>query len=258
MDPAQVTLRLRALREPDVRVAALIEAWSTGDVAVWIAYLARLLERAHATDDLDALAALETVARAAGSQRLAYGARQRLYEAAAHHPHRPLARLFFAASPPTATDAQLDKQLAAERPLQPRERPMTLGERKALARTHRRGILIALCKDPHPEVVSVLLDNPHVTEPDVVRIAALRPAVPAALARIAEHGRWPLRQGVKRALVWNPATPLDVGIRIATTLRAAELREIAAAPSLPAVLRGHVAELLAVTRPAPDAWPLDN
>ena len=49
-------------------------------------------------------------------------------------------------------------------------------------------------RDPHPAVVAILLENPHVTEPDVVRIAAARPAVPEALAKLAVHPRWSVRR----------------------------------------------------------------
>ena len=98
-------------------------------------------------------------------------------------------------------------------------------------------------RDPHPAVVAILLENPHVTEPDVVRIAAARPAVPEALAKLAVHPRWSVRHAVKRALVQNPSTPLADAIRIATTLRPAELAELANDAALPAALRAHAAEV---------------
>jgi hypothetical protein len=102
-----------------------------------------------------------------------------------------------------------------------------------------------LVRDPHPAVVAILLDNPHITESDVVRIAAARPAVPESLAQIAAHARWSLRHAVKRALVQNPSTPLADAIRIATTLRAQELAELAADHALPEPLRVHCADVLA-------------
>jgi hypothetical protein len=85
--------------------------------------------------------------------------------------------------------------------------------------------------------------KPHVTESDVVRVATARPAVPAALSAIAVHPRWSVRHAVKRALVMNPWTPLADAIRIATTLRSQELRELAADPSLPEPLRVHATEV---------------
>src|SRR6185369_13418228 len=162
-----------------------------------------------------------------------------------------IARLFLVASPPVALPAQLSKQLAAERPLMPTGRPLTLGERKALARTHDREQIQLLLRDPHPAVVAVLLENPHITEADVVRIAAARPAVPASLARLAAHPRWSVRHAVKRALVLNPSTPLADAIRIATTLHAAELAELAADPALPGPLRDHAAEVRSSSRRRP-------
>ena len=94
-------------------------------------------------------------------------------------------------------------------------------------------------------VVASLIENPHVTEEDIVKMAAARPAVPESLAKIAAHPRWSVRHAVKRALVLNPSTPLADAIRIATTLRAPELAEIAADHSLPDLLRKHAAEVLA-------------
>src|SRR5262249_48907305 len=103
--------------------------------------------------------------------------------------------------------------------------------------------------DPHPAVVAILLDNPHVTEGDIMKVAAMRPAAPEALAKVAAHPKWSVRHAVKRALVLNPATPLADAIRLATTLRAAELAGLAGDPALPEPLRAHAAQLrLTVSR----------
>jgi len=245
MGPELLIDRLKAIREPEMRVAALVQALSGGDPTQWVEVLAGIVRRAHTTDDADAQAALEAIARAAGAERLPYPARQQLYQAAAELGHRVVARLFLAASPTTMPEAQLAKQLAPERALRSSGRSLTLGERKSLARTRRRDLILLVVRDPHPDVIAILLGNPHLTETDVITVAARRPAVPETLVKIAEHPRWSTRHAVKRALVWNPSTPLDVALRLATTLRAAELREIAADETLPTPLRGHVAELLA-------------
>jgi hypothetical protein len=245
MGPDSLIDRLKAIHESELRVIALIDALAAGDPVSWVQALAHVVRRAHTTDDPDAAAALDAIAHAAGSERLPYTARQRIYETASRLGHPAIARLFLAASPVRATEAQLAKQLAPERPLRPQGRPLTLGERKSLARTTRRDLIVAMCRDPHPDVVAILIDNPHLTEADVVRVAAARPAVPDSLVRVAEHAKWSVRHAVKRALVWNPWTPLDTAIRLATTMRASDLREIAGAESLAATLRVHATELLA-------------
>ncbi|HEX4419604.1 MAG TPA: hypothetical protein VH165_16940, partial [Kofleriaceae bacterium] len=62
-----------------------------------------------------------------------------------------------------------------------------------------------------------------------------------------------VQHAVKRALVLNPSTPLADAIRIATTLRSQELRELAADHSLPEPLRTHAAEVYAASLRRPRA-----
>lgn len=236
-----------------MRVIALVEALQEGDAASWVHALATIITRAHLNDDADAAAALEVVTHAAADPGLGYDTRQRLYEAAMHQQLAAIARLFLVASPTTMAPHQLTRSLAPERALRPTGRPLTLGERKWLARTHDREQLALLLRDPHPAVVAILLDNPHIAEGDVVRIASARPAVPASLALIAGHPRWSVRHAVKRALALNPSTPLADAIRIVTTLRSQELRELAADPSLREPLRHHAAEVYTSTLKRPQA-----
>lgn len=253
MGPDLIIGRLKGIRDLRMRVLALTTALREGDPAVWVDALCAILARAHLVDDADAVEAIETLTHAAADPSLPYDLRQRLYTAAIDRRLPMIARLFLLASPQSSLPRQLEKQLGPERPLRPSDRPLTLGERKALARTHRRDKLLLMISDPHPTVVAILLDNPHVTESDVVKMASTRPAVPDALARIAAHPRWSVRHAVKRALVLNPSTPLADAIRIATTLRGPELAELSADASLPDTLRAHASEVLAAVQRRPRA-----
>jgi hypothetical protein len=255
--PDHIIARLKAIRDQRMRVLALISAigstLSEDDAASWVEAFAAIFTRAHDVDDADAIETLECITHAAAEPALVYAIRQRLYEAALAHDLPAIARLFLSVSPQAELPATLAKQLKPERALRPADRPLTLGERKSLARTHRRDKLLLLIRDPHPQVVAILLDNPHVTESDIVRIAAMRPAVPESLAKIAAHPRWSVRHPVKRALVLNPSTPLADAIRITTTLRAVEIEELAGDHALPDELRRHAAELIAKLTSRPRA-----
>ena len=253
MGPEHIVARLKAILDARMRVLALVEAFGEGDPVAWVQTLNTILARAHLIDDADTVLALECITHATADPALTYAVRQRLYEAAIDLGMPAIARLFLAVSPAVPVPAQLQKQLGPERPLKPTGRPLTLGERKALARTRHREELKLLLRDPHPAVVAILLDNPHVTEQDIVTVAAMRPAAPAALAKIAAHARWSVRHAVKRALVLNPATPLADAIRLATTLRPNELDEIAADHALPDALRVHAAEVRAAALRRPQA-----
>jgi hypothetical protein len=251
--PDLVIARLKAIRDARMRVLALIEALGTGEADEWVETLAAIIARSQLVADADATEALESVTQAAADPTLGYAVRQRLYVAAAERGQAAIGRLFLTASPSTVHPSQLKKALVPERALKPRGRPLTLGERKALARTNKREDLLLLLKDPHPAVVEILLGNPHVTEVEILRIASFRPAVPESLTKIAAHPRWSVRHAVKRALVMNPATPLADAIRVVTTLRTQELVELSTDPALPEPLRRHAADLAAATQRRPQA-----
>lgn len=141
-----------------------------------------------------------------------------------------------------------DQELAAERPLRPRDRALTLGERKALARGHQRPVLEHLLRDPHPQVIAILLANPRVTERDVLAIASRRPAAPAALGAVFASARFRSRYPVRKALAANPHTPAHLALRVVSTLRTNDLAELATDGTLEEVVRDFARALLELRR----------
>ncbi len=127
-------------------------------------------------------------------------------------------------------------------------RPLTLGERKSLARKHDRNLLARLLSDPHPDVIAGLLANPRLTEDDLVQLIARRPSRPQILAEIARAPRWVHRSRVRLALMLNPATPHEVAVPLASLLMRHELRLVAESTQLSDVLRTACNEHL-VRRP---------
>jgi hypothetical protein len=97
---------------------------------------------------------------------------------------------------------------------------------------------------PEPEVIRNLLENPKVTERDVVALAAKRPARPAVQREIFTSRRWIARYAVKRALILNPYTPTDVSLRMLSFLKRQDLRLIETSPSMPESLRVAAGQLL--------------
>ena len=232
-------LRRYADRALKIRqLAALLAA----DAELAVAATLTLLGRAGGGDDDPELLAAVGCLPAALAE-LDYPERHALYAAAHAAGDRVLRAMILDASPPTADAAEIDRQLRPERPLRNRGRPLTLGERKALARRPRGDALTELLRDPHPDVVAILLDNPQLTEREVVRVAAMRPAVPAALVLVAEHRRWSTRPGVRRALVLNPHTPVHVALRLVVTLSPADWGDVAEANGVADDVRATAREL---------------
>lgn len=125
-----------------------------------------------------------------------------------------------------------------------RGRALTLGERKSLARRRDRNLLARVLRDPHPDVIRILLGNPALTEADVVRLCARRPIVPEVLREVFRSPRWIVRYDVRLAIARNPYAPLDLALSIVPHLKAQDAREIAGSPELSEELRAACARSL--------------
>jgi len=136
--------------------------------------------------------------------------------------------------------ADADDEVGAEAYRVPdfgRGRPLTLGERKALARRNDRDLIARVLRDPHPDVIGILLGNPSLTEQDVVRLCARRPIPPDVLRSVFRNTRWIIRYAIQRTLVLNPHTPLDIAMQLAPLLTAQDARRVARSEELHADLR---------------------
>ena len=132
-------------------------------------------------------------------------------------------------------------------------RPLTLGERRALARQPSRAALDRLMRDPHPMVASIVLSNPRITEDDVVRMAAYRPARPEIVQEIGKT--WCHHARPRRAIILNPGSPPAVSVPLLSLLNRPVLVEVARAADLPAVVRATAQDLWDLRPPLPPVDP---
>jgi len=123
-------------------------------------------------------------------------------------------------------------------------RPLTLGERKSLARRPDRNLLERLLADPHPDVIRGVLANPRLTEDDVVRFVARTPSHPELLAEVARTPRWAHRPRVRLSLILNPFSPLDLALPLAALLLRHELRLVVECTTVLPALRAACLEHL--------------
>lgn len=111
-----------------------------------------------------------------------------------------------------------------------------------------RLVLDRLLHDRDPRVIAALLDNPRLAERDVVKIAAMRPTRAEVLACIAGHPRWATRYRVRKALAFNPATPLPLARALLPTLLHQDLVELAGSAVVAPLLRDAVRSLATAIR----------
>lgn len=136
-------------------------------------------------------------------------------------------------------------------------RELTLGERKSLARSPSRHSFEKLLSDPHPQVIRQLLSNPRLTEDDVVRLAARRPARAEVIEAIAQSTRWLSRARVRLAILLNPGSPPAVAMPLLAVCTRGELLEVVHGADASVVLRATAQELLQRRPPLRTPEPAD-
>jgi hypothetical protein len=133
-------------------------------------------------------------------------------------------------------------------PLYSTDRELSLGERRALARQPSRRLFDKLLTDPEPLVIERLLENPRLTEDDVVRLIARRPALTAAHLAVARTP-WISRRRVRLSLMQNPGTPPAIAVPLVALCSRPELRMISQSQESSEIVRVIAHELLWLTTP---------
>jgi hypothetical protein len=123
-------------------------------------------------------------------------------------------------------------------------RELTVGERRSLARAPSRNSFDKLLADPHPLVIRQLLENPRLTEDDVVRMATRRPARSETISAIAQSQRWMRRPRIRLSLLLNPGSPPSLLVPLLAVCTRSELIEVVHATDSNLVLRATALELL--------------
>ena len=135
-------------------------------------------------------------------------------------------------------------------------RPLTLGERRALARRPSRAALDRVLLDPHPMVVRNVLHNPRLTEDDVLRLVTRRPAFPGAIAEVLRHPTWSQRARLRMAILQNPGAPPELSLPLVRLLVRPELLRLLQSPDVPKVVRAAAKEMLERRPPVPERGDL--
>ncbi len=121
---------------------------------------------------------------------------------------------------------------------------MPLGWRKALSKSHNRSVIEKLLYDTHPAVISGLLNNPRITEMDIVKIVSKRPNSEEILRTVYNHERWKHRYTIQCSLVMNPYTPSDIALPILPELFSFDLLKILRDSRLSDVIRSQAKIIL--------------
>lgn len=121
---------------------------------------------------------------------------------------------------------------------------ITLGEKRSLAKGSQKNTLDRLIYDPDPHVIRNLLNNPRITERDVLKIASKRPVSEEILTEIFNNKKWSERYSIKRALVKNPYTATRLALGLVNFMFVQDLKEISRDGTLHQIIRRAAEDIL--------------
>jgi hypothetical protein len=152
--------------------------------------------------------------------------------------------------------APADIKRVAEEIVIARVPQIPVGQKLTLARRGPARVVGAIIVEGHAQAVKLGLNNPYLTESQILKVLNKVGIPERVVVAIAEHPKWPLQYNVSVALVRNPATPSSVVQALLPRLKPADLRELAAmqdaTPRLRMLIERHLAQQAAANEPAAD------
>jgi hypothetical protein len=132
-----------------------------------------------------------------------------------------------------------------ERNLQYTIMAMSVGQRLKLALKGNRDARTILMRDPNVIVQRFLVENPRLTDEEVIAMSKSRTLDAEILGRVAKRPEWTRNYQVRLALVTNPRTPLPIAIRFVQTLADRDIRALAKNRNVSAVIASTARRVVA-------------
>ena len=129
----------------------------------------------------------------------------------------------FALSPGSSAELKryAEEQIVARLPQMP------LGQKITLARRGPSRVAGALVAEGHPQVMPIALENPFLTEAQVLKALAREKIHVAVIQAMANHRKWSQCYNVRLAIVRNSSTPISIVLGFLPLLTVSDLRVLA-------------------------------
>lgn len=146
---------------------------------------------------------------------------RRIYLASLKFGYTRISRLFTDLPPYRTGPGGYDKEEEV------RMQYISLGQRRAMSKRNIKDTIDRLLSDPDPMVIGNILNNPRVTEREIVKIASKRPNSPVILRLLAGHRIWSKRYTVIKAIVQNPYTQPRISVALLELMMTQDLKLVA-------------------------------
>jgi hypothetical protein len=130
------------------------------------------------------------------------------------------------------------------KPLSMRIKDMTQGEKIRLAVIGSSGARALLVRDPDKAVSYAAISSPSMNEEEAAAVAMSRDIGDHVLRYIGNKREWLRNYELKRALVFNPKTPVGISMKFMSHLRQTELKRLAHSKEVASQVRSVAAQWL--------------
>lgn len=121
---------------------------------------------------------------------------------------------------------------------------MTVGQRIKLALKGNRDARMILVRDTNRLIQRFVLQNPRITDDEIVMIAKNRNLDAEILRIIGAHKTWPRKYQVRLALITNPKTPIATALHFLSSLMERDIRFLAKSKNVSATVVSQARRLL--------------
>jgi hypothetical protein len=133
-----------------------------------------------------------------------------------------------------------DIKIAAEDAVLKRMQTIPGGEKISLARRGPGRVAAALLRTAEPGQIQAAVENPYLTEAQVLKVLSRENILPLVIEAIAQNEKWSRRYDLRLALVRHPLTPLRLVLAWLPDLAVTDLREICLDHRMPELVRRYV------------------
>src|SRR5260370_28951461 len=131
---------------------------------------------------------------------------------------------------------------------------LPLGQKITLARGGPARVAGALLAEGQAQVISVVLDNPYMTEAQILKVLSREKLPAPVIPAIVRHRKWSISYNVRLALVRHAAAPLGAGLSYLPHLTVSDSRGLAAPRIVPERLRNDLHSERQRRSPAGQKW----
>jgi hypothetical protein len=128
----------------------------------------------------------------------------------------------------------------AEEQLLARLPQTALGQKITLARRGPARVAGALVAEGHPKVVPIALNNPYLTESQLLKVLARQKLTLPAILETARHKKWSTSYNIRVALVRHSSTPLATVLAFLPDITLPDLRMLASPGIVAENLRNYL------------------